>query len=203
MPLRVRIAGHLIAAGSFGPAAADQPDTVKAVPPGGVGVLTNVAVGSWPLPAGLIATSACHPGSLLAIRSPSHLAVTPKNSGSPLTGAPSRCPTISSMQRYYEDGDNDGGRHYPELVGHANGGNHAIEREHDVEQQDLRDDAAKARANPGRLLVRHTTFQPMVDLAHAPCRAERSRPYQNEIPLGNGMAEDFEQRLGEPDNQGD
>ena len=41
MPLRVRIAGHLIAAGSFGPAAADQPDTVKAVPPGGVGVLTK------------------------------------------------------------------------------------------------------------------------------------------------------------------
>jgi hypothetical protein len=35
MPLRVRIAGLLIAAGSFGPAAADQPDTVKAVTPGG------------------------------------------------------------------------------------------------------------------------------------------------------------------------
>jgi hypothetical protein len=41
MPLRVRIAGLLIAAGSFGPAAADQPDAVKAVTPGGPGVLTK------------------------------------------------------------------------------------------------------------------------------------------------------------------
>ena len=42
MPLRVRIAGLLIAAGGFGPAAADQPDTVNAVTPGGPGVLTQM-----------------------------------------------------------------------------------------------------------------------------------------------------------------
>jgi hypothetical protein len=41
MPLRVRIAGLLIAVGSFAPAAADQPDTVNAVTPGGPGVLTK------------------------------------------------------------------------------------------------------------------------------------------------------------------
>jgi hypothetical protein len=41
MPLRVRIAGLLIAAGGFGPAAADQPDTANAVIPGGAGVLTK------------------------------------------------------------------------------------------------------------------------------------------------------------------
>jgi hypothetical protein len=41
MPLRVRIAGLLIAAGSFGPAAVDQSDTVKAVIPGGPGVLSK------------------------------------------------------------------------------------------------------------------------------------------------------------------
>ena len=41
MPLRIRIAGFLIAAGSLGPGAADQPDTVKAVTPGGPGVLTK------------------------------------------------------------------------------------------------------------------------------------------------------------------
>ena len=33
MPLRIRIAGLLIAAGSFGPAAADQPDIVEEVIP--------------------------------------------------------------------------------------------------------------------------------------------------------------------------
>ena len=51
MPLRVRIAGLLIAAGSFGPAAADQPDTVKAVTPEGAGVLTKCR--------GWIVTSSC------------------------------------------------------------------------------------------------------------------------------------------------
>jgi hypothetical protein len=38
---RVRIAAFLIAAGSFGPVAADQPDDVKAAIPGGPGVLTK------------------------------------------------------------------------------------------------------------------------------------------------------------------
>jgi hypothetical protein len=42
MPFRAWIAGFLIAAGGFGPAAAaDQPDTVVAVQPGGPGVLTK------------------------------------------------------------------------------------------------------------------------------------------------------------------
>jgi len=41
MPLRIRIAGILIAAGAFGPAAAAQPDNVNAVTPGGPGVLTK------------------------------------------------------------------------------------------------------------------------------------------------------------------
>jgi hypothetical protein len=41
MPLRIRIAAILIAAGAFGPAAAAQPDNVNAVTPGGPGVLTK------------------------------------------------------------------------------------------------------------------------------------------------------------------
>ena len=41
MPLRVRIASLLIAAGSLGWTAADQSDAVKAVTPGSPGVLTK------------------------------------------------------------------------------------------------------------------------------------------------------------------
>ena len=42
MPFRAWIAGFLIVAGGFGPAAAtDQPDTIVAVQPGGPGVLTK------------------------------------------------------------------------------------------------------------------------------------------------------------------
>ena len=65
MLLCVRIASLLIPAGSFGPVAAGQPDTVEAVTPGGPGVLTKCR--SW-----LVTTSCrtyCH------ISLPSQIAV--------------------------------------------------------------------------------------------------------------------------------
>jgi hypothetical protein len=65
MPPRVRIAGLLIAAGSFGPAAADQPDTVKAVTPGGPGVLTKCR--------GWLVTSSCRTYHHISL--PSRIAV--------------------------------------------------------------------------------------------------------------------------------
>jgi hypothetical protein len=65
MPLRVRIAGLLIAAGIFGPAAADQPDTVKTVTPGGPGVLTKCR--------GWVVTSSCRTYHHISL--PSRIAV--------------------------------------------------------------------------------------------------------------------------------
>jgi hypothetical protein len=65
MPLRVRMAGLLIAAGSFGPAAADQPDNVKAVTPGGPGVLTKCR--------GWLVTSSCRTYHHISL--PSRIAV--------------------------------------------------------------------------------------------------------------------------------
>jgi hypothetical protein len=65
MRLRVWIAGLLIAAGSFGPSAADQPDTVKAVTPGGPGVLTKCR--------GWLVTSSCRTYHHISL--PSRIAV--------------------------------------------------------------------------------------------------------------------------------
>ena len=65
MPLPIRITGLLIAAGSFGPAAADQPDIVEAVIPGGSGVLTKCR--------GWLVTTSCR--SYHHIRLPSRIAV--------------------------------------------------------------------------------------------------------------------------------
>jgi hypothetical protein len=65
MPLRVQIASLLIAAGSFGPASADQPDTVKAVAPGGPGVLTKCR--------GWLMTSSCRTYHHISL--PSRIAV--------------------------------------------------------------------------------------------------------------------------------
>ena len=65
MPLPIRITGLLIAAGSFGPAAADQPDIVEAVIPGGSGVLTKCR--------GWLVTTSCR--SYHHISLPSRIAV--------------------------------------------------------------------------------------------------------------------------------
>ena len=65
MLLCVRIASLLIAAGSFGPVAAGQPDTVEAVTPGGPGVLTKCR--SW------LVTTSCR--TYRHINLPSQIAV--------------------------------------------------------------------------------------------------------------------------------
>jgi hypothetical protein len=65
MSLRVRMAGLLIALGSFGPAAADEPDAVKAVTPGGPGVLTKCR--------GWLVTSTCRTYRQISL--PSRIAV--------------------------------------------------------------------------------------------------------------------------------
>jgi hypothetical protein len=65
MPLCIRLACLLIAAGSFGPAAADQSDSVEAVIAGGSGVLTKCR--------GWLVTTSCR--SYHHIRLPSRIAV--------------------------------------------------------------------------------------------------------------------------------
>jgi hypothetical protein len=65
MPLWIRIAGTLIAASAFGPAATAQPDNVQAIMPGGLGVLTKCR--DW------VVTSSCR--TYHHIRLPSRVAV--------------------------------------------------------------------------------------------------------------------------------
>ena len=99
MPLRVRIAGLLIAAGSFGPAAADQPDTVKAVTPGGPGVLTKCR--------GWVVTSSCRTYHHISL--PSRIAVGdtitisfgshPKEFGFPSPGSTSKASIARSSAK--------------------------------------------------------------------------------------------------------
>jgi hypothetical protein len=65
IPLRFWIAGLLISSGNLGPAAADQPDTVKAVTPEALGVLTKCR--------GWLVTRSCR--TYHHIRLPSRIAV--------------------------------------------------------------------------------------------------------------------------------
>ena len=65
IPLRFWIAGLLISSGNLGPAAADQPNTVKAVTPEALGVLTKCR--------GWLVTRSCR--TYHHIRLPSRIAV--------------------------------------------------------------------------------------------------------------------------------
>src|SRR2546423_10543595 len=65
IPLRFWIAGLLISSGNLGPAAADQPDTIKAVTPEALGVLTKCR--------GWLVTRSCR--TYHHIRLPSRIAV--------------------------------------------------------------------------------------------------------------------------------
>jgi hypothetical protein len=65
IPLRFWIAGLLISSGNLGPAAADQPDTVKVVTPEALGVLTKCR--------GWLVTRSCR--TYHHIRLPSRIAV--------------------------------------------------------------------------------------------------------------------------------
>jgi len=120
----------------------------------------------------------------------------------------SRMPIYESRDRprsgqHNKNGNDDRRCHYPELVGHPDGGDHAVEREHDVEQRDLHDDAAKARCSAPRLITQRLAFQPLVDLARPLVEQEKAAADQDDVPPRNAAAEQFEQRLGEPDNPDD
>jgi hypothetical protein len=47
----------------------------------------------------------------------------------------------AGRKEHHHDGDHHGEHHHRQMLSHADSGNHRIEREHDIEQQDLDDDA--------------------------------------------------------------
>ena len=71
------------------------------------------------------------------------------------------------------DRDDHGGDHDPQIVDHADGGDDRVEREDDVEQHDLDDDARKRRRDAGRR-VPLLALQPVVNLEVL--LASRNRP---------------------------
>ena len=64
------------------------------------------------------------------------------------------------------DGDDDGRHHDPQLVDHADGRDHRVEREDDVEEHDLDDHAGERRRDAARR-VSLLAFELLVDFVRA------------------------------------
>jgi hypothetical protein len=57
-------------------------------------------------------------------------------------------------KQHYRYGNQDGDHHDRNMIGHANGGNDAVDREHGIEQENLADRCREAHARPAGKYVR-------------------------------------------------
>jgi hypothetical protein len=87
------------------------------------------------------------------------------------------------------------------LADHADGRDHRVEREDDVEQEDLHDHAPERRRRARRDVPLHA-FELLVDLVRALRQPEEASDQQNQIAAGDLLPEHGEQRRGEPDDPG-
>jgi hypothetical protein len=78
--------------------------------------------------------------------------------------------------------DDDGGGHHPQSVADPDGGDHAVQGEHDVEHHDLRDDPREARLRPLHLGVLDIVLHGMVNLPRSLVEQEQAARDQNEVP---------------------
>ena len=74
--------------------------------------------------------------------------------------------------------------HHGDVVGHADGGDHRVEREDDVEQQDLDDDAGERRRDP-RAAVALLAFELVVNLVRALGDQEQAADDQDQVAAGD------------------
>ncbi len=93
----------------------------------------------------------------------------------------------------------DGGDHYGNLIHHADGRDHGVEGEHYVQKDDLHQDAAERRLDPGAL-VPLLALELIVDLVGALAEQEEAAEDQDQVAPGDLLPENREQRRGEPDD---
>ena len=82
-------------------------------------------------------------------------------------------------EQHREHGNDDRGDHDGDILRHADGGNHRVEREDDIEQENLDDDARK-RCAPARGLFRRIAFEVVVNLARALEDQEKTAAGENQ-----------------------
>ena len=106
-------------------------------------------------------------------------------------------------QQHHAHGDDDRRHHHGQVIDHAHGGDHRVEREHRVQQHDLRHDHAKAGVGPGGIAAAVLrAFQALVQLSGGLEQQEQPAHQQDEVAPRNTQWPHAEQRCGECDQPG-
>ena len=99
--------------------------------------------------------------------------------------------------QHHEHGEDDGRDHDPHIVGHPDRGDDRVEREHDVEQHHLDDDAGEGRGHPSRS-ASVGAFELVVDLVGRLGEQEQAAADQDQVAAGDLLAENAEERRRQP-----
>ena len=109
-------------------------------------------------------------------------------------------------EHHHADRGHDRDHHHRHVVGHAHRGDHRVEREHDVDDCDLHQDAGEADARCGRGARRGgcvvLALEAGVDLVHALPEQEQAAADEDEVAARDLLPEHAEQRLGQPHDPG-
>ena len=102
------------------------------------------------------------------------------------------------QEEHHEHRDDDRRDHDDDLVGHADGGDHRVEREDDVEQHDLEDHAPQRdRLRRELRSVTLLALEALVDLERRLCDEEEPAADEDDVASADLLAGDREQRRGQ------
>ncbi|MNV09923.1 hypothetical protein D3C71_1004320 [compost metagenome] len=87
--------------------------------------------------------------------------------------------------------------HDAEVVDHADGGDHRVQREHRIEHHDLRHHHREAGVDLLAIFVMLAAFQPLVQFHRALEQQEQSAAQQDQITPGEAVLEQGDQRFGQ------
>src|SRR5690606_28524308 len=111
---------------------------------------------------------------------------------------------LPGRYQHHADGDDNGRDHHTDLFGHPHRGDHRIEAENDVQQQDL-DDHPRETGHDGGFLAWVSLFslQLLVDLEGGLAEQEQAAEQEDQVTPGDLLPEDPEERGGQADDPGD
>jgi hypothetical protein len=101
-----------------------------------------------------------------------------------------------AADHHHQHGDDHGGDHHRQMVGHADRRNHRVQREHDVQHHDLRDDGGE-RSHLLRAILVLLALEVVMDLDGGLAQQEQAADDQHEVARGDGVAAHREQLGGQ------
>ncbi|MNQ29842.1 hypothetical protein D3C85_431650 [compost metagenome] len=109
----------------------------------------------------------------------------------------------ASREHHHDHRDDNGRNHHRHVVDQADRGDHRVQREDDVDDGDLHDDAHEAIGLAARTLRLLFAFQAVIDLRRALEQQEQAAEEQDQVASGKALAEDLEQVGGQAHHPAD